>query len=84
MKFSFIGRLENKLLGSKLNVPGPGTYPQLGIKPDGKYMFSKYKNTMGIIWSSSKEKRFRYKDFNKYFLVILEISLDQEIMRLNL
>ena len=64
-KFSFIGRNQPTNLASKTNVPGPGMYPQLGIKPDGKYMYSRYKNTTGIVWGSSKEKRFRYKDFKK-------------------
>jgi hypothetical protein len=63
-KFSIAGR--NKPASSKTKMPGPGTYPQLGIRPDGKYMFSRYKNTTGIVWGSSKEKRFRYKDFLNY------------------
>ena len=60
------GRGESRNLGSKSKIPGPGAYPQIGINPEGKYTFSKYKNSMGIIWGSSKEKRFRYKDFKKY------------------
>ncbi len=65
LKFSLYGRGESKNLGNKTKVPGPGSYPLIGINPEGKYMYSKYKNSMGIIWGSSKEKRFRYKDSKK-------------------
>lgn len=64
-KFSFLGRNQNKNLANNTLVPGPGAYPQIGIKPDGKYMYSTFKNTTGIVWGSSKEKRFRYKDYKK-------------------
>jgi len=62
IKYSLYGRLGEKGLGTKLKSPGPGAYEPVELKPDGKYTMSRFRNTTGIIWGSSKEKRFRYKE----------------------
>jgi len=62
LKYSLYGRQPDKGLGTKSKIPGPGTYQLTELKPDGKYTISRFRNTTGIIWGSSKEKRFSYKE----------------------
>lgn len=58
-KYSLYGKgyIKNS---SKLKVPGPGEYSSVAINPNGRYPISKMKNATGIVWSSSKAKRFNY------------------------
>ena len=61
-KISFGLKLEEKNLGVKLNVPGPGQYPIISFNPQVKYLFSKYRNAVSICFGDSKEIRLNYKD----------------------
>jgi len=58
IKYSLLGR--GKSENSKNKVPGPGEYPIVSINAKGRYPLSKMKNATGIVWSSSKAKRFNY------------------------
>ena len=62
LKISFGEKLEIKNIGMKSKVPGPGAYPIVSFRPDGKYHFSKYRNATTICFGNSKEIRFDYKD----------------------
>jgi len=59
-KYSLYGKGDQKILGTKMKVPGPGEYPIVSINPPGRYPLSKMRNTTGIIWGHSKAKRFSY------------------------
>ena len=61
-KISFGLKLEEKSLGVKSKVPGPGQYPIISFNPEGKYQFSKYRNATSICFGNSKGIRFNYKD----------------------
>lgn len=64
-KFSMKGKGLNKELSSKSKIPGPGEYPIISMNLRGRYPLSKMRNATGIVWSSSKAKRFVY-DSNYY------------------
>lgn len=70
-KYSLYGKGKN--LSNKNKVPGPGEYPIVSINPRGRYPLSKMKNATGIVWSSSKAKRFNYSS-KKFFLTFLRKS----------
>ena len=61
-KISFGLKLEGKNVGVKSNVPGPGQYPIVTFNPQGKYLYSKYRNATSVVFGNSKEIRFNYKD----------------------
>lgn len=54
------GKIEGKQAHGSYKGPGPGQYPSITLKPDGKYPVSNFRNTTGIVWGLSKEKRFNY------------------------
>jgi hypothetical protein len=47
-------------MSKKTVSPGPGNY-ETTSNIQGKYMFSKFKNTTNIIWSIDKSPRFDYR-----------------------
>lgn len=53
-----------KNLASHVKNPGPGHYKNYSINGLGKYCLSDVKNITGIIWSHSKEKRFKENSMN--------------------
>lgn len=57
-KWTMRGKGESKNLGSKNRVPGPGDYPPIALKLDGKYPLSSFRNTVNIVWGHSKATRF--------------------------
>jgi len=54
------GKGNTKSLEARKNVPGPGEYESIAINPEGKYARSSFRNAITIVWSTSKEKRFKY------------------------
>ena len=64
-KFSISGKLEPKNMSKKTVSPGPGNY-ETTSNIQGKYMFSKFKNTTNIIWSIDKSPRFDYRGNQKH------------------
>jgi len=52
-------------LEARKNVPGPGEYGFIAINPEGKYARSNFRNAITIVWSTSKEKRFKYDSNNQ-------------------
>ncbi len=63
-KYSMLGR--EKGISNKSKIPGPGEYHIPSINERGRYPLSKMKNATGIVWSSSKAKRFTYESKIKY------------------
>ena len=61
-KLSFGLKLEKKNLSFQSNVPGPAQYIIPSLKPDGKYIVSKFRNATTICFGNSKDIRFNYKD----------------------
>jgi hypothetical protein len=59
-KFSMLGKGLNKDISAKSKIPGPGEYPIISINQRGRYPLSQMRNATGIVWSSSKAKRFTY------------------------
>jgi len=60
VKFSMLGRGEDKKVARKSVTPGPGEYPIISINPNGKYPTSAMRNATTIVFGMSKEKRFDY------------------------
>jgi len=59
-KYTMLGRGSPTNITTKSKVPGPGEYPIISINQKGRYPLSKMRNATGIVWSSSKDKRFNY------------------------
>jgi hypothetical protein len=57
-KYSMLGKHNPKYLSAKSKFPGPGEYPPIALKPDGRYILSGFKNTVNIVWGHSKALRF--------------------------
>ena len=65
-KYTMVGKGEDLQRKKAKNDPGPGQYKIVQMNKEGIYPLSRFRNTAGITFGVSKEKRFSYNSKDKF------------------